>query len=253
MSSSLKSKPAYIVAFIGVGAALYYILLFLPGLPIIGTSASMDIGAALSPIFGLILGPLAGPLAVLLGNTVKTLTPAPSPYGIPFIPAAALSALAAYLLITRKWWISSILLFILIVVSMFLPPFYPVTEQWYVYTIAFYDKIIALLITPFIPKLIRSNSAKTRIIGLYGLFFAAREVDKAFGCFIFAVPAVYEGVFGLSDLNFVRSLYLVSPIYYLVAYIFEALIVTAVAIPVVKAIKRVPGLSGILYVDKVPV
>lgn len=250
MSSNLKRRPAYIVAFMGVGAALYYILLFLPGLPIIGTPASMDIGAALSPVFGLILGPIAGPMAVLLGNTIKTLTPTPSPYGLPFVPAAALSALTAYLLVTKKWWVSSIILLIMLVISMFLPPFYPVTEQWLVYTVAFYDKIIALVIMPIVVKLINSNSVELKYLGLYGLFFAARELDKAFGCFIFAVPAVYTGIFGISDVDFVRSLYMVSPLYYLIAYIVEALIVTAVAIPIVKVIKKVPGLSGVLYVDK---
>ncbi|MEM0002144.1 MAG: hypothetical protein QXS24_03535 [Desulfurococcaceae archaeon] len=250
MSSSLTRRPAYIVAFMGVGAALYYILLFLPGIPVIGTPASMDVGAALSPLFGLMLGPIAGPMAVLLGNVVKTLVPAVSLYGLPFIPAAALSALAAYLLVSRRWWVAGILLFLLLAVSMFLPPFYPVTEQWLVYTVAFYDKIIALIIMPVVVKLMNSKSTGLRYVGLYGLFFVAREVDKAFGCFIFAVPAVYEGIFGIRDVNFVRSLYLVSPLYYLVAYVLEALFVTAVAIPVVRAIRKVPGLSGILYVDK---
>ncbi|MEM0368572.1 MAG: hypothetical protein QXJ64_00075 [Thermosphaera sp.] len=253
MSSSITRKPAYTVAFTGIGAALYYVLLFLPNVPIIGTPASMDIGAALSPVFGLTLGPVAGPMAVLLGNAVKTFVPTVSIFGLPFIPAAALSALAAYLLVTKRWWISGVILLLLLVASTFLPPFYPVTEQWLVYTVAFYDKIFALILMPIVVRLVNSKSAKLKYIGLYGLFFVAREVDKAFGCFIFAVPAVYEGIFGIRDVNIVRSLYLVSPLYYLAVYIIEALFVTAVAIPVIKAIKKVPALSNLLYVDKLKI
>lgn len=249
----MNPKASYIAAFTGVGAALYYVLLFLPGIPVLGTPASMDIGASLSPLFGVLLGPIAGPLAILIGNAAQTLLPTPSPYGIPFIPAAALSALAASLLVTRKWWITIIMLLVMLIAAMFAPPFYPLTEQWLVYTIAFYDKVAALIIAPLVIKMARGTSSKTRYIGLYGLFFVAREVDKAFGCFIFAVPTVYEGIFGISDVEFVRSLYMISPLYYLIAYLLEALIVTIIAIPTIKAIKKVPGLSEILYVNRVKI
>lgn len=253
MSLRTNYKTAYIVAFTGVGAALYFVLLFLPNIPVLGTPASMDIGASLSPLFGLLLGPVAGPLAVLIGNTAQTLLPTPSLYLIPFIPAAALSALTASLLVTRKWWITCVTLLVILIASMFTPPFYPLTEQWLVYTIAFYDKVVALIIIPLVINMIRSTSSKLRYIGLYGLFFVAREVDKAFGCFIFAVPIVYEGIYGLSDIEYIRSLYMISPLYYLVTYLLEALIVTIIAIPTIKVIKKVPGLSGLLYVDKVKI
>jgi len=249
----LPGRTTYIVAFAGVSAALYYVLLFLPGIPVLGTPASMDIGASLSPLFGLLLGPIAGPLAVLVGNIAQTMLPTPSPYGIPFIPAAALSALGASLLATRKWWAAAGILAALLVAASLTPPFYPVTEHLFIYIIAFYDKIIGLILMPVVVKLLRSSSAKTRYIALYGLFFAARSIDKAFGCFVFALPVVYEKIFGITDVEIVRSLYLLSPLYYLIAYLLEALIVTIIAIPVIRAIKRVPGLSEVLYVNRIEI
>jgi len=247
----MRIRTSYIIAFGGIGAALYYVLLFLPGIPIIGTPAKMDIGASLSPIFGLVLGPIVGSLAVLIGNTAKTLLPTPSIYGIPFIPAAPLSALAASLILTRRWWVTGLILAILLVASLFTPPFYPITEQWFVYLIAFYDKIIALVLLPIVVRLLKYGN--TKYIALYGVFFIAREVDKAFGCYIFALPIVYSGIFGIKSIKTVRSLYLASPLYYLIAYILEALIAMIIAIPTIKAIKRVPGIANLLYVSRIEI
>lgn len=245
----MKIKASYLVAFSGVGAALYYVLLLLPGVPILGTPAKMEIGAALSPLFGLVLGPVAGFLAVLIGNTAKTFIPTPNIYGAPFIPAAPLSALAVALIPTRRWWITGLILASLLIASLFAPPFYPVTEYWYVYMIAFYDKIAALVLLPVVVRLLKSG--KARYVALYGMFFVAREVDKAFGCFIFALPVVYSGIYGIRSLKTVRSLYLMSPLYYLIEYLIEALVVTIITIPTLRALKRVPGLTNLLYASQI--
>jgi riboflavin transporter FmnP len=68
-------RIAYMTAYTAIGIAIYYMLLFLPGVPVIGVpQIKMEIGAAPSPVFGVLLGPLSGFLAVLIGNVLKFLT-----------------------------------------------------------------------------------------------------------------------------------------------------------------------------------
>lgn len=247
MSGSRRVSPSYIAGFAGVGAAIYYMFLFLPGVPVIGLpQIRMEIGASLAPLLGLILGPYIGAIAVLIGNIVKTLTP-PNPYGIPFILCAPLSALAAGMLAVKRLKIAIGIILAILIVSMFTPPFYPVTEYWYVYIAAYFDKIIAAILIPITIKMLNSRKA-TQYIALYLILFIAREFDKALGVFVFSLPLVYSGIFGITEISTVRGLFTVSPLFYVLQYIFEAVIGFAIAIPAIKALLRVPGVSEILFV-----
>ena len=249
-SEALARKPrtAYVAAYTAIGAAIYYMLLFLPGVPIIGTSGKMEIAAALSPVFGVLLGPMLGFGAVLIGNTLKFLT-TPSIYSLPFIPAAPLSALAAGFLAEKKWSVPAVIMIAMLIIAMLAPPFYPLTDYWYVYLVAFYDKIAALILLPVSVWLLRRKvGARYYHVALYMLMFISREFDKAFACVVFAFPQVYQGVFGITKVSTVRELYLVSPLYYLVEYIIEGLVAYAVALTLIEAVARVPGLAENLHV-----
>lgn len=250
MSRSRVAR-AYIAAFTGIGAAIYYILLWLPGIPILGLpNIKMEIGAALAPLIGIILGPSMGFIGVLVGNTIKSLYPF-SPHGIPFIICAPVSAYATALLISRRWRIPVLILASILVASLFTPPFYPVTDYWQVYLFAYFDKIAALILIPIALDLMTSTSASRRYIGLYLTMFIGREFDKALGCFIFSLPIVYRDVFGIKKLSTVRTLYMMSPLYYLVVYLVEALVTFIVAIPIIKALLKTPGIGELLHVKKV--
>jgi len=243
-----RPRIAYMTAYTAIGIAIYYMLLFLPGVPVIGApQIKMEIGAALSPVFGVLLGPLSGFLAVLIGNVLKFLT-TPNLYSLPFIPAAPLSALVAGLLTERKWGISAVIMIAMLITAMFTPPFSPVVEYWYVYLVAFYDKIAALILIPVALWLLRKEKKAQLYTALYLLMFISREFDKAFGCTVFAFPQVYQGVFGIAKVSTVRKLYLVSPLFYLVEYIIEGLVAFAVALPLIEAISRTPGLAENLHV-----
>ncbi|MCC6004163.1 MAG: ECF transporter S component [Thermofilum sp.] len=249
-SEALARRPgtAYVAAYTAIGAAIYYMLLFLPGVPIIGTPGKMEIGAALSPVFGVLLGPMLGFGAVLIGNTLKFLT-TPSIYSLPFIPAAPLSALAAGFLAEKKWSVPVVIMVAMLIAAVLAPPFYPLTDYWYVYLVAFYDKIAALILVPVSVWLLRRKvRARYYYVALYMLMFISREFDKAFGCAVFAFPQVYQGVFGITKVSAVRKLYLVSPLYYLAGYIVEGLVAFAVALTLVEAVARVPGLAENLHV-----
>jgi len=245
--SKQRPRSVYVVAYTAIGAAIYYMLLFLPGVPIIGTGGKMEIGASLSPVLGVLLGPIAGFGAVLIGNTLKFLT-TPSIYSLPFIPAAPLSALTAGFLTEKKWRIPVVVMITMLIIALFTPPFNPVVDYWYVYLVAFYDKIAALILIPVTIWLLRKKTRPVTYTALYVLMFISREFDKAFGCTIFAFPQVYQGVFGITKISTVRSLYLVSPLYYLVEYIIEGLVAFVVALTLIEAISRVPGLAENLHI-----
>jgi len=246
--SQRRPRTVYTVAYAAIGAAIYYMLLFLPGVPVVGApEIKMEIGATLSPVLGVLLGPVAGFVAVLTGNALKFLT-TPSIYSLPFIPAAPLSALAAGLLTEKKWSASVVIMIAMLVTALFAPPFNPVSEYWYVYLVAFYDKIAALVLIPVTCWLLRREGKAHYYVALYLLMFVSREFDKAFGCTVFAFPQVYQGVFGIAKVSTVRKLYLVSPLFYLAEYIIEGLVAFAVAIPLIEAVSRVPGLAENLHV-----
>jgi len=234
-------------AYTAVGAAIYYMLLFLPGIPIIGTPAKMEIAAALSPVFGVLLGPVAGFGAVLIGNVLKFLT-TPSIYSLPFIPAAPLSAFAAGVLTERKWRVPAVIMVAMLIAALFAPPFNPLADYWYVYLVAFYDKIAALILIPAAMWLLLRKAKARYYLALFLLMFISREFDKAFGCVVFAFPQVYQGVFGITKVSAVRKLYLASPLYYLVEYILEGLVAFTVALALIEAVSRVPGLAENLHV-----
>jgi len=249
MSSETEAKPrvAYVAAYTAIGAAIYYMLLFLPGVPIIGTTGKMEIAAALSPVLGVLLGPVPGFGAVLIGNILKFLT-TPNIRSLPFIPAAPLSALAAGFLTEKKWRVPAVIMIAILIAAMFAPPFSPLTENWYVYLVAFYDKIAALILIPVAMWLLHRKSTRYYYAALYMLMFISREFDKAFGCAVFAFPQVYQEVFGITKVSAVRKLYLVSPLYYLAEYILEGLVAFIVALALIEAVSRVPGLAENLHV-----
>lgn len=240
--------PGYLAALAGVGAAIYYALLWLPGIPVLGVpGVNMEVGAALAPLLGAILGPHVGAVAVLAGNVIKSLTP-PSLLALPFIPCAPLSALTTALLVARRWKVPAIVLAAILIASVFAPPFYPITEYWLVYLLAYFDKMLALALTPVALRLLNSGTRGLRYLGLYLTMFIGREADKALGCLIFALPVVHRDVFGIAKLSTVRRLYTIAPFYYFAVYIIEAVVAFAVAIPVVKALLKAPGLSEGLHV-----
>jgi len=258
-SLAIRARFSYIAAFAGIGAALYYILLWLPGVPVPGLpQIKMEIGASLAPLLGIILGPYIGAIAVLVGNIIKSLTPF-NPISLVFVPCAPLSAFGAALLITKKWKISFIILIGIMIASLFMPPFYPVTAfdeklgmyVWQVYLLAFYDKIAALVLTPIAMDLIQSNTKLRKGVGLFLIMFIGRELDKALGCFIAAIPAVYENVFMIKSLRRIRLAFVTPAIFSPIEYLIEAVIVFVIAIPVIRALLKVPGVSETLYIKNV--
>jgi len=68
------------------------------------------------------------------------------------------------------------------------------------------------------------------------LAFIGNEADNALGADIFAVPIVYEGIFGI-PLNILRPLFTVAPFFYFAIRFFQAVITTLIATPLLRNLK----------------
>ncbi len=87
-----------------------------------------------------------------------------------------------------------------------------------------------------------SEKAVTTGLLYFLLAFIGNQADNMWGADIFAVPAVYEGIFGL-PLDVVRFLFVVSPFVYPAIRLVQAIIATAIAVPLMKALKNIGWFS----------
>ncbi len=83
-----------------------------------------------------------------------------------------------------------------------------------------------------------SEKAITAGLLYFLLAFIGNQADNMWGADVFAVPAVYEGIFGI-PLDVVRFLFVVSPFVYPAIRFIQAIAVTAIAVPLMKALKSV--------------
>ncbi len=238
----LTSRQA---ALVGIMAAVYYVLLWLPGIPCIGIpQVKMQVGASFAPIMGIILGPYLGALAAFIGDVIKSVTP-PSIYSIPFILCPVLSALNAGFIVRGYWRRALAVLGGILIASMFTPVFNPVTRYWKVYLLAFFDKMIALALIPVVAVILKrvfeekSKTSRLSYIALFLALFIGIASDKAFGCFSFSLPIVYKDVFGVPNASVARGLFTVSPFIYPIEYVLETILAYFIAIPLLKILVRV--------------
>ncbi len=117
-TNAFETKKLTLVALL---AAVYALGSFLPGFPMIGVSGSnIDIVRSLEMVYGLVLGPVLGPLTAFTGAVVgKTLTG--GGFGMFFTPLAPVSAFMAATLSrpqvfkVKGWVLASAVLGVLIV------------------------------------------------------------------------------------------------------------------------------------------
>lgn len=147
------------IALISAFATLIVIVTRLPGIPIVGgAGGGIEFSAILYPIVGVILGPWAGAVAVLLGNFIAWIIPKSSVFGLLMIPAGAIAALVTGSLSRKTGWcdwrLTAAILATLDVLWYLTPvgweaPFYPVLH-WIAFGLAavFRGKINEFLISP---------------------------------------------------------------------------------------------------------
>ena len=231
------------VALMAVFAALYYVLsLITPYIPAIAIpEIKISLEALIASIFGLILGPYLGGLTAFVGVLVSwTLPPGSmSPYSMPFLLSPPVNAIVTGLIYYKKWKAGFLLFGMLIIAFMFTPPLQPISENLYV-AIALWDPLLALLlILPCVKFAKRLSTSKSSSLLYFLLTFIGNEADNMLGLLVFAMPIVYEGIFGL-QVEAVRFLFVVSPFAYFAIRFIQAVIATVIAIPLMKTLKGTP-------------
>jgi hypothetical protein len=103
-------------------AAIYIVFRSLPTYPMLGVpGATFKAGDIVAPLFGILLGPLLGPLSITIGTFVAFSTGAPPLFlGWDFLPAATSAAMTG-LITRRRRGISMVLNSFLILVFLSLP------------------------------------------------------------------------------------------------------------------------------------
>jgi len=228
------------VALMAVFAALYYVLsLITPYVPAIGVpEIKISLEALIATIFGLILGPYLGALTAFLGAFVAwTLPPGSmSPYGMPFLLSPPINALVTGLIYYKKWKAGFAVFGLLIIAFLFTPPVQPLSENFYVGVAVLWDKVIALLLILPCVKFAKQLSTPKNLPFLYFLLaFIGNQADNMWGSLAFAIPVVYEGIFGF-PLDAVRIAFVISPFVYPAIRIVQAVIATIIAVPLMRAL-----------------
>jgi uncharacterized membrane protein len=246
-TKGLKVKlSAQNAALVAVFAALYYVLsLITPYVPAVAIpEIKISLEALIATIFGVILGPYLGALTAFVGALVAwTLPPGSmSPYGMPFLLSPPMNALVTGLIYYKKWKAGFLVFCLLIIAFLFTPPVQPLPQNFHVGIAVLWDKVIALLlILPCVIFARQLSTSKTLPFLYFLLAFIGNQADNMWGSFAFAIPLVYEGIFGL-PLDTVRFLFVVSPFVYPAIRLVQAVIATFVAVPLMKALKGTPWL-----------
>jgi hypothetical protein len=104
------------IALIAVFAAFHTVLSVLPYTIAIGVSGSITLGVVSALLVGIILGPISGGLAVFIGSIIGMfINPAGLIFGVLSFLPATLGAFSAGFTINKKGYISSLMIFICLV------------------------------------------------------------------------------------------------------------------------------------------
>jgi uncharacterized membrane protein len=111
-----------IIALMTILAALYTVGSYLPGFPMIGVPGSkIDLVRALEISYGIVLGPIYGPITAFLGAIVgKTLTG--GGVGLFFTPLAPITAFVAANMKIRGGWKNSAVIILMLILVWYMSP-----------------------------------------------------------------------------------------------------------------------------------
>ena len=244
VSTGLTTKN---VALMAIFAALYYVLsIFSFNIAAPGVSGvQISLFALVASVFGLVLGPYLGTAAAFLGAIVAwTLPPSGmSPLGFPFLLSPPINAFITGAIFYKKWKIAFVAFAVLIAAFFFTPPVQPLAEQLTIIVAVLTDKIFALLL--IIPLVMFTKRLAITEKGIYAFYlilgFIGNQADNMWGSLAFSLPTVYEGIFGM-PLDAVRTAFLVSPFFYPVLRLIQAIAVMFIAVALMRTLKGTPWL-----------
>ncbi|XES76500.1 MAG: ECF transporter S component [Candidatus Bathyarchaeia archaeon] len=227
------------IALMAIFAALYYVLSLIAPIripaPTIGT-LEISFAALIATMFGIILGPYLGSAAALLGASVSWALTGMTPYGLPFLLAPVLNAFVTGMIFYKKWKWSMLVFGVLAVAFLFTPPLQPLSENWFVALAVLFDKLITMALIIPVALFGKKISVAHGALFFFLLGFIGNQADNMWGSFVFAIPTVYNGIYGMNA-DLVRIAFLASPFLYPAVRLVEALLVMVIAVPLLKALK----------------
>jgi hypothetical protein len=197
---------------------------------------TISLSALIATLFGIILGPYLGTSAALLGTVVSFALTGMSPFNLPFLLSPPLNAFVSGSLFYKKWKIAVIPFIVIMVAFIFTPPVYsfgnPQVALW-----VLWDKIIALaLIAPLM--LFRKRLSTGFGAGLFFILaFIGNQADNIWGSFAFALPQVYNGIYGMQMVD-VQIAFLGGPFLYPAIRLLQAFIIMLIAVPLIRVLSQ---------------
>jgi hypothetical protein len=231
------------IATIALFSALYIAISFQPlGIPLIGIGGEIAPEASLGPVYGIILGPVIGPLSTLIGVLGAIFIPNPftgkvgtSPFGLLTIPSPVLGSIVAGLLIkkSKKRLITSIVIFIVLLILWFLSPVG--LSLYYLVIPHIIALFLAIALNIFMKEDYHKLNYKKFILATSILIFLGVMVDHIWGSTIFAYTA--EIFFGLS-LKKVLAAFIAITFIFIIERLFMTFVGIILAIALISALKR---------------
>jgi hypothetical protein len=243
------------VALTAIFAALYVaISVAIPfNIPMGVPGLEIALPALFATLFGIIIGPYLGTLSAFIGALASLALMGMSPYSIPFLLSPPLNAFVSGSLFYNKWKQAVIPFIVIMVAFLFTPPVASFNSAQVAIWVL-WDKILAVAL---IAPLVLFRKRLTVGLGAAAVFliaFIGNQADNIWGSFAFALPPVYNGIYGMST-ELVQLAFLASPFIYPAVRLIQAFIVTIIAVPLLQVLSKTDWLwskNNILTVNKTP-
>jgi hypothetical protein len=226
------------IALTAIFAALYVaISVAIPfNIPMGVPGLEIALPALFATIFGIIIGPYLGTASALIGALAALALTGMSPYSIPFILSPPLNAFVSGSLFYKKWKQAVIPFVVIMVAFLFTPPVSGFNSIQIVIWVL-WDKILAVaLIAPLI--IFRKRlSAGFGAAAIFLVAFIGNQADNIWGSFAFALPPVYNGIYGM-PMEAVQVAFLASPFIYPAVRIIQAFIVMLITVPLLQVLVK---------------
>ncbi|MDQ1279593.1 MAG: hypothetical protein QG670_855, partial [Thermoproteota archaeon] len=80
------------------------------------------------------------------------------------------------------------------------------------------------------------SASKLEIICLFIMAFIGNEADNMWGSLVFSIPFVYQTIYAI-PIDYVRSLFLISPFAYPSIRFLQAIVATVIAVPLLRTLR----------------
>ncbi len=249
MESRKRLISTRTIAFASTFAALYAILRILPTFPMLGVSGSSFAAADIvAPLYGIILGPIIGPLSIIIGTAIGFFGKPPVFLGLDFLPAV-MNALLIGLLMRGKWVASVGIYAIILAVFISNPLSLPFVDLGGTQIPFHWMHIVALalLISPLgrkSAKWITDSSLIKSILGLVTLAFIGSFIQHSTGGLLW--ETIFGNILGIIPPNAFAEIWQAIFWIYPGERIFLILITSIVGIATIKGLNS----AGLLLTKK---